>query len=240
MSLIFTSLRAREAPHLSALGDAAQRRARRRHGWLLGIGGGVLVGAGVLLWPLAGSQLTGPVPPPSLAIATPVPAPSTETHAPRGPSPAPLAAPPEQPPATDPAPTPDSETIATPLFDAPDPALLAMRQIAADFARACAADRLDEADQLLAQAEAMIGPDSLAVVRMRAFLQLRRGELEAARQAYQEVLGYDADDLEANLNLAAIDWREGALAEARQRVARLYSRHPNNPDVRQHHDAYSH
>ncbi|GAB0147454.1 MAG: tetratricopeptide repeat protein [Marichromatium sp.] len=235
MSLIFTSLRAREAPHLSALGDTA----RRRHGWPLGIAGGALVGAGVLLWPLAGSQPTGPEPPPSLAIATPAPAPSTETHASRGPSPAPPAAP-EPTPAIDSVPTPDSGTIESPLFDAPDPALLAMRQIAADFARACAADRLDEADQLLAQAEAMIGPDSLAVVRMRAFLQLRRGELEAARQAYQEVLGYDADDLEANLNLAAIDWREGALAEARQRVARLYSRHPNNPDVRQHHDAYSH
>ncbi|AHF05617.1 hypothetical protein MARPU_14125 [Marichromatium purpuratum 984] len=235
MSLIFTSLRAREAPHLNALGDTAQRR----RGWLLGIAGMALVGAGVLLWPLAGSQLTDPVPPPSLAIATPVPAPPTETYAPRGPSSTPLPTP-EQTSVIDPVPTPDSETIESPLFDAPDPALLAMRQIAADFTRACAADQLDEADQLLAQAEAMIGPDSLAAVRMRAFLQLRRGELEAARRTYQEVLGYDADDLEANLNLAAIDWREGALAEARQRVARLYSRHPNNPDVRQHHDAYSH
>ncbi|NKN32383.1 hypothetical protein [Marichromatium bheemlicum] len=236
MSLVFTGLRSREAPHLSALGDVAQRRARRRRGWLLGTGGVALVGAGVLLWPVVGSQLTGPMPPPSLAIATPVPAPVTVTRAPHQP-PAPLSAP-KQTPATAPAPTPDSGAIESPLFDTPDPALLAMRQIAADFARACATDRLDAAAHQLAQAEAMIGPDSLAVVRMRAFLQLRRGELEAARQGYLEVLGYDDDDLEANLNLAAIDWREGALAKARQRVARLYTRYPNNPDVRQYHHAY--
>ena len=120
----------------------------------------------------------------------------------------------------------------------PDPALRSMRQITAELNQRVQQGDFVRATQLLHQAEALLGTDNLAVLRLRAYVHLQQGQLHQAYRDYQRVLRYQTLDLEANLNMASIEWRTGRVTQARERVQRLYSRYPDHSTVRQHYHAY--
>lgn len=64
---------------------------------------------------------------------------------------------------------------------------------------------------------------------MQAYEALQQGDLERARDLYQQVLLAEPRNVDALLGLGAIAWKEGRIEEAGQRYQRVLELEPRNP-----------
>ena len=81
---------------------------------------------------------------------------------------------------------------------------------------------------LLNRLAGLKGREDPYVLKMRAFSKMRQGELGSAQSLLQHVLNTDEDDLEAGINMAIIEIKNGRYGDAKERLLSLLDMHPNN------------
>lgn len=108
------------------------------------------------------------------------------------------------------------------------------RKITALIARiekSLAASDLTQAGSLVDTLAAMKPKQDRYVLKLRAYLAMRQGDLASAASSLASVLACDEDDLEAGLNMAVVEIKTDRLTKARQRLARLRERYPEDTRI---------
>ncbi len=90
---------------------------------------------------------------------------------------------------------------------------------------------LDAAHVALKQLQAQLPPESLTLLRMRAWVAHGGNDMHSAEQLYRQVLERVPDDANAGVNVAIIDARRGDVDDARIRLQRLASLYPRSTQV---------
>lgn len=93
----------------------------------------------------------------------------------------------------------------------------------------------DEAgiDDAVARLQALLPPQSLTLLRARAWVAHGGGDYAGAERLYRAILDRVPDDETAGVNLALLDARSGNVAEARTRLGQLASRNGRSKRVAQ-------
>lgn len=102
----------------------------------------------------------------------------------------------------------------------------------AAFREAMAQGEHRNARAALARLEAGLSPQSLTLLRMKAWYAVDSGDDAAARSAYARVLQRLPDDINAGVNVALIDWRAGRHGEALRQINSMYTQHPDSDLVK--------
>ena len=100
-----------------------------------------------------------------------------------------------------------------------------------DFRAAVASGNTTEAKQKLEALEALATPDSLTLLRARAYWALTQGHMTQAMELYRSVLVRVPDDRDAMLNLAVAEWQVGQKSDALVRIETLAKRFPDDMTV---------
>ncbi len=79
---------------------------------------------------------------------------------------------------------------------------------------------------LLGQLTEIKGSKNLFVQKLAAYSQIQQGNLEKARELLTAILAIQPDDMEAGLNMAVVDIRQGRKDRARHRLERLLDLYP--------------
>jgi Tetratricopeptide repeat len=85
--------------------------------------------------------------------------------------------------------------------------------------------------RLMAELEKAQGPDSLFLIRLKAYWQIQQNHLEKARGLLEQVLAQKPDDKESGVNLAVVDMRAGRTESARRRLERLQHLYPEDEEI---------
>lgn len=93
----------------------------------------------------------------------------------------------------------------------------------------------DEAgiDDAVTRLQALLPPQSLTLLRARAWVAHGGGDYAEAERLYRAILDRVPDDETAGVNLALLDARRGNVAEARTRLGQLASRNGRSTQVAQ-------
>lgn len=83
----------------------------------------------------------------------------------------------------------------------------------------------------IARLETLLPPQSLTLLRARAWAAHGHSDLAEARRLYRAILDRVPDDEHASINLALLDARNGDVGEARARLDRLAARSSRSPHV---------
>lgn len=75
------------------------------------------------------------------------------------------------------------------------------------------------------------GENDRFTLKMRAYWAIQEGRLDDAEAYLHRVLDQRGDDVEAGVNLAIVEARQGRVDDARQRAFKLRQRHPNEHRV---------
>jgi Tetratricopeptide repeat len=86
-------------------------------------------------------------------------------------------------------------------------------------------------NRLMKELEKTQGPDSLFLIRIKAYWQIQQNHLEKARGYLEQVLAQKPDDKESGMNLAVVEMRTGRLEPARRRLERLQRLYPEDDDI---------
>lgn len=113
------------------------------------------------------------------------------------------------------------------------PAVENVDRIAADIRQAIDAERYDDAGRLLQQLGKQLPPESLTLLRLRAWHALRSGDAKTSLPLYRSITERLPDDESASINMALSHWMLGQKDEARRIVAGLAERLPESDAVRQ-------
>jgi tetratricopeptide (TPR) repeat protein len=100
----------------------------------------------------------------------------------------------------------------------------------AAFSAAMKAGHADEARNRLARLSGLLPPQSLTLLRMRAWYASETGAGDA-EQLYLQIIDRVPDDANASVNLALLRSRAGDVAGARQLLEKLRARSPESPGV---------
>lgn len=181
---------------------------------------------------------------PAATASAPDPLPTDATAAAPGtpPATAPLAAPPSAPTganaaipsATASASTPISirvERRATAEAPAPGGDAMAVEETIRNIEAALAAGDAAGADHALATLGTLLHPDSLTLLRMRAWVAHGSNDMAAAEELYRRIAARVPDDVNAGVNIALLDAARGQVDDARSRLLRLSGRHARSPLV---------
>jgi len=192
--------------------------------------------------PAAMPAATPPSPPPNAVPAPSAPATPRTEVAPAAPRPAAVTQPPAPRPAATPRPPAKPVEEAAKPAEAPpvpEPPLKGwkgisnVRDTVLAFNDAMARNDLAEARRIVEQGLVSHGEQNLSISRLQAYLLLHEGKAEEARRIYRNIVARMENDLEANLNLALLDARMGAMSAATERLERMRALHPDNARVRQ-------
>ncbi|HEV2612296.1 MAG TPA: tetratricopeptide repeat protein [Noviherbaspirillum sp.] len=113
------------------------------------------------------------------------------------------------------------------------PAVENVDRIAADIRQAIDAERYDDATRLLQQLGKQLPPESITLLRLRAWHALRSGDAKTSLPLYRSIAERLPDDESASINMALSHWMLGQKDEARRIVAGLAERLPESDAVRQ-------
>jgi len=69
------------------------------------------------------------------------------------------------------------------------------------------------------------------VLKLRAFWEIKEGNLERAATLLRRVLARNPRDLEAGLNMAIIEIKRGKLKQARKRLMLLHNIYEDNSQI---------
>ena len=100
-----------------------------------------------------------------------------------------------------------------------------------DFRAAVASGNTTKAKQKLEALEALATPDSLTLLRARAYWALTQRHMTQAMELYRSVLVRVPDDRDAMLNLAVAEWQVGQKSDALVRIETLAKRFPDDMTV---------
>jgi hypothetical protein len=89
-------------------------------------------------------------------------------------------------------------------------------------------DDLARVEALMNQLEKAQSPNSLFVIRLKAYWRIRQNRLAQARTLLEQVLSRMPGDRESGLNLAVVDMRLGHAEAARQRLKQLQDLYPED------------
>lgn len=106
--------------------------------------------------------------------------------------------------------------------------VMSERQIVKKIEAAMIEGKNRRAEELLEQLAAVMGEDSIYVMKLRAYFLLRTGENPLAVALLKKVLADNANDVEAGINMAVLEIRSKKYLQARERLVRLKNRHPEN------------
>lgn len=106
-----------------------------------------------------------------------------------------------------------------------------VRRLETAFAQAMSAHEYKEASRLLAALRERLPDTRLGVMRRAAWLHQAEGDLSAARSWLERLVARLPNDLNAQLNLALIEAREGRPGAAIERVRALKFHHPHSPTL---------
>ena len=90
----------------------------------------------------------------------------------------------------------------------------------------------DVAASTLKQLAALLPPESLTLLRLRAWQALRSNDQSQALRLYGQIVDRLPDDVSSSINLAVLKWDAGKHEEARRIVGRLAERRPDSDTVR--------
>lgn len=94
--------------------------------------------------------------------------------------------------------------------------------------KSIAEDNMDGAQTFIDQLAALKGEQNRYVLKLKAFWNMRQGDIEACASVLNAVLDEDPDDLEAGVNMAIIEIKTRRLDEARKRLGRLRDIYPGS------------
>lgn len=102
----------------------------------------------------------------------------------------------------------------------------------AEFMVAMNAQDWNGAQQQLDALRKRLPPQAAGLLRAQAWFDLQRGELDSARQGYQQLLERLPGDEEAAINLASVLSRQGQGEAARQVLLQAVQIRPDAPRLR--------
>lgn len=108
---------------------------------------------------------------------------------------------------------------------------VALQRRVASFTEAMQRKEFDAARRDLDALAGQLAPDSLTLLRLRAWHALATADAPRARDLYEQILNRVADDENAAINLSVLDARDGRMDSARERLRRLLSRNPGSPQI---------
>ncbi len=91
--------------------------------------------------------------------------------------------------------------------------------------------RKTDADNLIAQLQTKLDPDSLTLIHLKAWRQMQGGDANLAMNLYLHILNRNPEDEVAAINLALLQWRGGQQVEARKTIAAIYARKPESEQL---------
>lgn len=97
--------------------------------------------------------------------------------------------------------------------------------------QAISAGKKAEADDMLAQLEKRLEPESLTLLHLKAWRQMQGGDSLQAINLYQQITERNPEDETAAINLALLLWRAGQQAEARKVINAIAERKPDSEMV---------
>lgn len=103
--------------------------------------------------------------------------------------------------------------------------------LALSIKRAIQAGKNDEADSLLKQLGTRLPPDSITLLRLRAWRETQGGDQLQAIALYRQIVARIPDDETAAINLALLYWKAGQQEEARSLIGAQMERHPESETV---------
>jgi hypothetical protein len=108
---------------------------------------------------------------------------------------------------------------------------LNVTQLSHRIASAMQSQDPDLVHRLMSELEKAQGPDSLFLIRLKAYWQIQQNHLEKARELLEQVLARKPDDKESGVNLAVVDMRTGKAEPARRRLERLQRLYPEDDEI---------
>lgn len=100
-----------------------------------------------------------------------------------------------------------------------------------DFRVAIASGKMIEAKQKLRALKQIASPDSLTLLRARAYWALTQGQMDKAMDRYRAILQRVPADHDAMLNLTVAEWQGGQKADAMARIETLAKRFPGDSTI---------
>lgn len=88
-----------------------------------------------------------------------------------------------------------------------------------------------EADDMIAQLEKRLEPESLTLLHLKAWRQMQGGDLQQAINLYQQIVERNPEDETAAINLALSLWRNGQQTDARKVINAIAERRPDSEIV---------
>ncbi|MBR7800855.1 tetratricopeptide repeat protein [Undibacterium fentianense] len=88
-----------------------------------------------------------------------------------------------------------------------------------------------EADELIAQLQTKLDPESLTLLHLKAWRQMQGGDQQQAIHWYQQIVGRNPEDEIAAVNLSLLYWRAGQKNEARKVIVDIAERKPDSEIV---------
>ncbi len=100
--------------------------------------------------------------------------------------------------------------------------------LVAKIQRSMSTGSSDQTKDLIDELALLKGGDNSYVLKLKAFLCMRKDEYESAALLLNEVLRKNENDLEAGINMAIVEIKTSKIPEAIKRLARLREIHPEN------------
>jgi tetratricopeptide (TPR) repeat protein len=91
----------------------------------------------------------------------------------------------------------------------------------------------NEANEILAILMKNLAPESLTLLTLRAWSELKVGDQNTALSLYQQIVARSPDDESASINLAVLYWNKGMQAEAQKVITAISEVYPNSSLVQQ-------
>jgi len=88
-----------------------------------------------------------------------------------------------------------------------------------------------EAEKLINRLELQKGPDHPFIMKVKAYWHMKREKWALAKEELNKVLSKSPDDLEAGINMALVEIREGKIEDAIKRLKRLRGLYPDQGPV---------
>ncbi|MFH2058215.1 MAG: tetratricopeptide repeat protein [Pseudomonadota bacterium] len=107
----------------------------------------------------------------------------------------------------------------------------AIAGLAADLEDAVGTRDKNLADTLFEQLENSTDKTSNYYLKLKAFQLIREKQYDQAKRYLEKVLEKDSTDLEAGINMAIIEIKEGALKQAKKRLVWLNNRYPSDSTI---------
>ena len=90
-----------------------------------------------------------------------------------------------------------------------------------------------EAYEILDVMKRNLAPESLTLLNLRAWGELKMGDQNLALTLYQQIVERSPDDESAAINLAVLYWKKGMQAEAKKTIEAISEVYPNSSVVQQ-------